>query len=281
MLFHFSEIACFSSSAFALILSQFLYISTPAAIAAPIPRTIGLNDTNAIAAFMAVNAFDIIPPNAMIFGANVISWPIPIRSFPPIRSTGPMAATIRPIFAIICCCFSLRLLNQSTSLWMNSATLRIVGASASPRDVAATSMLDFSFSIDPPNPLIMALAISAVVPSFSRAFDRSDTSLGAVLIRASQLLIWFFPKIADAAAICSDSDSPAKASCNSFCTVMESFMDPSLFVTEIPSLSIHAAASFDGDTRRAIPVLRDVAALFASIPAFAMTPIYNAASFIL
>ena len=163
-----------------------MYIRMPAAIAAPIARMTGLNDSAVTATLISLNAFMTVDPNARIFGANVMSCPMPIRSFPPIRSTGPIAATISAVFAIICCCFSLRLLNQSTSFWMNPATFRIVGASASPRDVAATSMLDLSFSIDPPKPLIMAFAISAVVPSSSSDFESLLTSSGAVLISASQ-----------------------------------------------------------------------------------------------
>ena len=156
----------------------------------------------------------------------------------------------------------------------------MVGASASPKEVASTSTDDFSFSREPPKPDIIADAISLDVPSSSNAVDNSSTSAGAVLINASHGAIWFLPKIALAAAICSDSDNWPKASCSSFWICVESFMVPSEFVTEIPSLSIASAASFGGSTSLAKPVFRLFAACSASIPALAMTPIYKAASLI-
>ena len=101
----------------------------------------------------------------------------------------------------------------STSFCTNSATCRMTGASASPMEVTRTSMELFSFSREPPKPLIMASAISSVVPAQVRSDSFSlPTSPGAVLISASHGAIWFFPKMADAAAICSDSDSLLKAS---------------------------------------------------------------------
>ena len=276
--FHLAAMFAFSSAAFALTVSQFFHSHIPAATAAATPKTIGLNDRPAIAALTRPKPFTRTPPNAAICGANVMSWPMPISSFPPMRSTGPRAATMRPIFAISCCCDSERLLNQSTAFCMPSATFRIVGASACPSDVAATSMLDFSFSIDPPKPDIIASAISAVVPSSPSAADRLSTSPGAVLISASQFDIWFLPKIADAAAICSDSERPANALCRSFCTVTESFIDPSAFVTSTPSFSSHAAPCFEGSTSLARPVFKEFAATFASMPLFAIMPMYRAAS---
>ena len=78
--------------------------------------------------------------------------------------------------------------------------------------------------------------------------------------------------MADAAAICSDSDSPANAAFSSFWICTLSFIVPSAFVIEMPSLSIHSAPSFDGDMRRAMPVFREFAATFASIPLLAMMP---------
>ena len=155
---------------------------------------------------------------------------------------------------------------------MASAHLRIDGASASPKDVAATSMELFSFSIEPPKPLIMASAISAVVPSAVSASDSSCTSLGAVLISASHFDIWFFPKMAEAAAICSDSERSAKASCSScwICTV--SFIEPSAFTMAMPSSFIQFSASSVGEISLAIPVFSALAASLASMPALAMTP---------
>ena len=132
--------------------------------------------------------------------------------------------------------------------------------------------------MEPPNPLIMASAISVAVPSLSMDCARLSTSDGAVLISANHFAIWFFPKIALEAAICSDSDRLANASCNSFWIVAVSFMDPSELVTLMPSLSIHSAPSFAGFTSRAIPVFNALAASPASIPAFAMMPMYSAAS---
>ena len=145
--------------------------------------------------------------------------------------------------------------------------------------VISTSREDFNCSMEPPKPLIMASAISSVVPAqLDRLSDSSFTSSGAVLMRASQGAIWFLPKMAEAAAICSDSDSLLNASCNSFWIVTESFMLPSALVTEIPSSSIFSAPSLAGETSRARPVFREFAALSASIPLLAMTPMYSAAS---
>jgi DNA-binding transcriptional LysR family regulator len=56
-------------------------------------------------------------------------------------------------------------------------------------------------------------SFSSVVPAqVSRDVLSLSTSSGAVLISASQGAIWFLPKMAEAAAICSDSDSLPKAS---------------------------------------------------------------------
>ena len=44
------------------------------------------------------------------------------------------------------------------------------------------------------------------------------------MIKASHGAIWFLPNIAEAAAICSDSDSLLNASCNSLWIVTLSFM---------------------------------------------------------
>ena len=159
----------------------------------PIPRTLWTPDT--------------------IFGAKVMMEPTAVSSFPITMRSGPTAATIAPIFTIVCCCAGVSALNLSTSPWMYSATFWMVGASASPMEVTRTSMELFSFSREPPKPLIMASAISLVVPEqLLREVSSSCTSCGAVLIRASHGAIWFLPKIADAAAICSDSDSFPKAS---------------------------------------------------------------------
>ena len=201
-------------------------------------------------------------------------------TLPTTTSRGPSAAASIPIFTMVCCCAGVRALNLSTSPWMNSATFWMVGASASPMDVTSTSMELFSFSREPPKPLIMASAISLVVPEqFARAASSSPTSSGAVLISASHGAIWFLPKIADAAAICSDSDSLPKASCSSFWIWMELFIVPSALVTEMPSSAIFSAPSLAGEIRRARPVFRELAALSASIPLFAITPMYRAASF--
>ena len=152
-----------------------------------------------------------------IFGAQVMIVPTEVSSFPMITSSGPMAATTRPIFTMTCCCAGVSALNLSTRFWMKVATFKMVGANASPMEVTRTSMELFSFSREPPNPLIMASAISFVVPEqLLKDASSSPTSSGAVLIRASHGAIWFLPKIADAAAICSDSDSFPNASCSSF-----------------------------------------------------------------
>ena len=206
--------------------------------------------------------------------------PMPVVSFPNTTRAGPIAATTSPIFTMVSCWAGVRALNLSTIFWITSVTFKMVGANASPMEVIRTSMELFSFSREPPNPLIMASAISSVVPAqLSRESFRASTSPGAVLISASHGAIWFLPKMAEAAAICSDSESFPKASCSSFWIVTESFMVPSAFVTEMPSSSIFSAPSLAGETRRARPVFRELAALSASIPLLAITPMYRAASF--
>ena len=211
--------------------------------------------------------------------SSEITLPMPVISRPPIASTGPMAATTAPILTMVSCCAGVRALNLSTSPCINVMTVWRCGASASPMEVTRTSMELFSFSIEPPNPLIMASDISLVVPAqVSRDLFSAPTSSGAVLISASHGAIWFLPKMAEAAASCSDSDSFEKASCSSRWTVAESFMEPSALVTEMPSAFIFSAPSLVGETRRARPVFSELAALSASMPLFAMTPMYRAAS---
>ena len=100
----------------------------------------------------------ITPPIAAIME------PIDDTSVPMITSAGPIRAMTAPIWAINCCCSGVRLLNLSSRLCTMSTTFCMVGASASPTDVARTSKELFSRSIDPPKPLIMASAISSVVP---------------------------------------------------------------------------------------------------------------------
>ena len=119
---------------------------------------------------------------------------------------------------------------------------------------------------------------SIVPPAPLMLFWRLLTSSGAVLISASHGAIWFLPKIALAAAICSASDKSLNLSCNSFWTVAESFMFPSASVMEKPNLSIISAPCFAGETSLARPVFRLLAALSASIPLLAITPMYRAAS---
>ena len=96
----------------------------------------------------------------------------------------------------------------------NNSALNVDSVSSA-QYVASTSMDDFSFSIEPPTPPIIADAISVVVPCWSSALLSLVTSEGAVLISANHGAIWFLPKIADAAASCSDSDRPENASCSS------------------------------------------------------------------
>ena len=253
--------------ALVLIVSQFCHNAMPAATSPAIAAT-----TKAIGPSATP---DSAPPTTPTADTTL---PIVEISVPMIISTGPIAATTRPIVAMVCFWESSRLLNQSTAPWMASATLRITGARASPREVTATSREDFSFSREPPNPLIMAVAISVVVPSASRLALNVATSPGAVLISANHLAMWFLPKITLAASSCCASVSVAKESWSSCWTRARSFIWPCSSVREIPSLSIMFAASSAGDTRREKPVFKAVAASLAAIPLFAITPIMSAAS---
>ena len=203
-----------------VMLSQFLtrrtMAATTAAMMTMIARSGGPTDaiagmTVAVRTVPSFVTMAVMPPaperSGRIAPTTLMICPTDEMSVPMMTRRGPMAAITSPTFAMNCLCASDRLLNQSTAFWIPSAIFEIVGARASPRDVAATSIEDFSFSIDPPKPDIISLAIFAVVPSTPSASDNCATSAGAVLISASQLAIWFFPKIADAAAICSDSES--------------------------------------------------------------------------
>ena len=161
----------------------------------------------------AATTFEI---TGIMAGSRTSNPPTPLVILERIKITGPAAAANIPIFAISFCCAGVSLLNLLVKPWTKLTTFWIVGASASPSDVTSTSMDDFSCSIEPPNPPIMASAISSVVPAqFSRLPLRSSTSSGAALISASHGAIWFLPKIVAAASICWASLRFAKASCNS------------------------------------------------------------------
>ena len=159
----------------------------------------------------------------------VIRFPIAPPTSPIVIASGPMTAIIIAKVPISCCVPLSRLRNQSTIF----CTLSAIGMRAvlmiSPNFVPRTSRELFSFSTDPPAPCIMVSAISCVVPSqFSRLSESAFTSSGAVLINASHGAIWFLPKIALAAAICSCSLRFEKLSCSSFCICRELFIVPSL-----------------------------------------------------
>ena len=151
-----------------------------------------------------------------------------------------------------------------------------------PSEVIKTSIDDFNFSIEPPKPDIMASAISRVVLSVSdNAALSSCTSAGAVFMTASHDAIWFLPKIAPAAAICSFSDSFANERFKFSCMTVISFIEPSSFQMSdiaMPYCSIASRACFVGCASLAIPVFNEFAATFASIPLFAITPSIKAAS---
>ena len=101
------------------------------------------------------------------------------------------------------------------------------------------------------------------------------------MITASQEAIWFLPKIAPAAAICSCSDSFEKDSLRFFWITVISFIEPSSFQISsiaMPYCSIASFACFVGCASLAIPVFKLLAATFASIPALAITPSIRAAS---
>ena len=78
-----------------------------------------------------------VPPTLMtvctadtIFGAKVMIVPTAEITLPTTMSSGPMAATMRPIFTMVSCWAGDRALNLSTRFWIKSATFWIVGASA-------------------------------------------------------------------------------------------------------------------------------------------------------
>ena len=136
-----------------------------------------------------------------------------------------------------------------------------------------------SFSRDPPKPDIIASAISPVVSLLrSSESDNLSTSSGAASINESHGAIWFFPKIAAAASSFSTPVRSLKESCNSPCSCVMSFKLPCASKALIPKFFMTIAAESVGDASRAMPVLSDVAALFASTPAFAIVPIAIVAS---
>ena len=107
-----------------LTLSQFLYSRTPAAMAAPIARTIspiGPADS-------ALNAVDRVRTPDMIVRPVLIA-------FPATTSNGPIAAAISTIFSISCCASGDRLSHQVFTPTTASLTVVrnavIIGAAAS------------------------------------------------------------------------------------------------------------------------------------------------------
>ena len=191
------------SFAFAEISSQCLYSRTPMAMSAVMtPMTINTGADIADMAAINPDAIDMIEP-------------IPVTSLPIIMRTGPTAATIPAILMMCSFVSSSSAINLSIAPCTFSMTGTRYCAANCPRDVINTSRDDFSFSIEPPKPPIIAFAISVVVPSCSSAVFNSCTSVGAVLMSANHFDIWFLPNIALAAAICSDSDSVPNASWSS------------------------------------------------------------------
>ena len=128
---HFSEILSFSSPAFCLIVSQFLYSETPAVTIPPIASTaMPAGDVS------APSAPDKIPPEAaapsaaapaaaappdnpdkapITFPPVVIIEPIPLVNFPTAATAGPTAAAIAANFKIMSCCSGDRDSNLSSS----------------------------------------------------------------------------------------------------------------------------------------------------------------------
>ena len=127
--------------------------------------------------------------------------------------------------------------------------------------------------------LFMVSAISAAAPfEFVIALDSFSKSFSDPLTIARSPLMASCPAICFAAAVCSVSLKPEKASLSSSITCMSVFMFPSPSVNEMPSFSISSAHSFGGAESLLSVDLKAVPALSPLIPAFAIIPIATAVS---
>ena len=85
-------------------------------------------------------------------------------SFPPAISSGPTAAAARATFAMVCWVDSGRLAKAVASSVTFSATFCTVGASASPKEIAAASTALERLRKLPPMPDSMVSAMACVAP---------------------------------------------------------------------------------------------------------------------
>src|SRR5690625_800470 len=168
-----------------LISSQYLYITTPNATTAAITNPIG----DVIVAITTPNA---LKP-AIIVGINPTS-----------SNKGPITNAATAANAVNLAMFSFvslsNPLNQSTNCLTYSVTSFIVGANASPSDIAAPSSADFNSVRDPCKLSSKVSAISSADPSeFFTASAKLLYSSSLALIIANAPDIACFPKSVDAA----------------------------------------------------------------------------------
>ena len=158
-------------------------------------------------------------------------FPTPVVSLPTTRSTGPMAAAKAAMRMMVFLVPSSIFWSFSTKAWMCETMFRMVGISASPIWIISSCRADLRMVICPARLSCMVSAMLCAEPSqLSMAEVSFSKSSGEALMTASQPAMEFLPKIADAAAACSASESPPIFARRSI-MVSRRLMDPSSFST--------------------------------------------------
>ena len=165
--------------------------------------------------------------------------PTPVVSLPTTTSTGPMAAAKAAILMIVFLVPSSICWSFSTNAWMWDTIFRMVGIRAPPIWIISSCRADFRMVICPVRLSCMVAAICSALPSqLSMALVSLSKSSSEALMIASQPAMEFLPKMADAAAACSVSDS-APIFSRRETIVSRRLMEPSAFATsEMPYLSM-------------------------------------------
>ena len=151
--------------------------------------------------------------------------------FPRIKRSGPIAAASASTLMIASRWESLMELSLSTKPCTAATTFRMIGMSRSPKEMASSSSWDFRMVSWPDRLSCMISAMDSAEPSqLSIAPVSLSKSSSDALIMESQPAMEFFPKIAEAAAACSDSDRPPIFSRREI-IVSRRLMEPSSFST--------------------------------------------------
>ena len=278
---------CAPGPADASSLAAFTKIHTPAAAAAnPTPNPSAFFAAADITLLPSLTGPDIPFVFLATLAAALPSFPnVPtmdpasLKIRPPMIRTGPAAAAIATHFTMVFCIAGSRLLNLSISPVKLSTNGFKTSLAIPPTLYLNTSNDELSFSRDPPIPDRSASAIFCELPvAASSELAYFCTWSGDALISAIHLAIWFFPKIAAAADICSWLFRLWKLSCNCFWTSTMLFMDPSELNISSPSFFIQTAPSLAGLASLASPVFNAVAPSAPLIPASPNTSVIAARS---